>query len=359
MEGKSSRKIWKRLMAGMSVLLVTTAITLTFLAVVPVTAAEELVEVRVSVPEPKEIKEGKTFDVTIDIDEVTDFDSAQFDLSFDSSVVEVKDVTDGSLDGETIAILTWSPMDEDTIRVLLDAEGVEGISGSGYLAKICFKVKSEDEGVLELSNGYLSNNQAVEIPARWVNVTLKVGGAEEDEEGEEDEEDEEEVSEEVTLVSPKITAWKPAEAVVGNAIRESRAFNICVNQIADIGWQINWTEVQTNESVTEAAYTNTSAVIGAWNVSAIATNTTTGLSDMHTWIWRVTLTATATPLPTLTPGVTPSPTRAAGVTPTPKPAATTRPTAKPKSTPTPKPPGFNAIFAIAMLAIAYMLLREK
>ena len=345
-------------MAGMSVLLVTTAITLTFLAVVPVTAAEELVEVRVSVPEPKEIKEGKTFDVTIDIDKVTDFDSAQFDLSFDSSVVEVKDVTDGSLDRETIPI-QWNTIDEDTIIVIVNAPEVEGISGSGYLAKICFKVKSEDEGVLELSNGYLSNNQAVEIPARWVNATLKVGGAEEDEEGEEDEEDEEEVSEEVTLVSPKITAWKPAEAVVGNAIRESRAFNICVNQIADIGWQINGTEVQTNESVTEAAHTNTSAVIGAWNVSAIATNTTTGLSDMHTWIWRVTHTATATPLPTLTPGVTPSPTRAVGVTPTPKPAATTRPTAKPKSTPTPKPPGFNAIFAIAMLAIVYMLLREK
>ena len=343
-------------MAGMSVLLVTTAITLTFLAVVPVTAAEEQVEVRVSAPE--EIKEGEIFDVTIDIDEVTALDSAQFDLSFDPNVVEVKDVTDGSLDGETIAIFTWSPMDEDTIRVLLDAEGVEGISGSGYLAKINFEVKGGDESALELSDVVFYNKEAVEIPSKWVNTTLKVGGAEEDEE-EEEEEDEEEVSEEVTLVSPKITAWKPAEAVVGNAIRKSRAFNICVNQIADIGWQINGTEVQTNKSVTEAAYTNTSVVIGAWNVSAIATNTTTGLADMHTWIWRVTLTATATPTPALAPEVAPLPTRAPGVTPTPKPVATTRPTAKPMSTPTPKPAGFELIFAIAMLAIAYMLLRRR
>ncbi|MDI6810765.1 MAG: hypothetical protein QMD80_03675 [archaeon] len=100
---------------------------------------------------------------------------------------------------------------------------------------------------------------------------------------------------EVTIVAPNITAWRPIEAVVNDAEGESRTFNIRVNQTVDISWQINGTEVQTNESVTEAAYTNMSAV-GTWNISAIATNTTTGLSDMHTWIWRVTLTPTPAPL---------------------------------------------------------------
>ena len=342
-------------LADISVLLLAAVITLTFLAVVSVTAAtEEPVEVRVSVPE--EIKEGDIFDVTIDIDEVTALDTAQFDLSFDPNVVEVKEVTEGSLDGETISILTWSPMNEDTIRVLLNAEGVEGISGSGYLATICFELTGGDESALELSDVVLYNKEVVEIPAKWVNATLKVGGAEDDED-----EDEEEVSEEVIQGSPKITAFKPADAVVGNAIHESRTFTITVNQIADISWQINETEVQTNESVTEAAYTNTSAVIGIWNVSVIATNATTGLSVMHTWTWRVTLTATATPTPALAPGATPTPTMAPLVTPTAKPATTTRPTAKPKqkSTPTPTPPGFEALFAIAMLAIAYMMLKRR
>jgi hypothetical protein len=37
----------------------------------------------------------------------------------------------------------------------------------------------------------------------------------------------------------------------------------------DVSWQINGTVVQTNASVTEASYTNTSAVNGVWNVSAI------------------------------------------------------------------------------------------
>jgi len=213
-----------------------------------------------------------------------------------------------------------------------------------------------DTIILDLSDVFLFDKSSTKIPAEWIGAEIKIGGKDEEEE-----EDGEEVSEEViTPGSPEITVSKPAEAVVGNVVRELRTFNIGVNQIADISWQINGSVVQTNESITEASFTK-SAVIGSWNVSAIATNTTTGLSDTHSWIWHVTL--TATPSPTLAPRVTPAPTRAPGVTPTPKPAAITRTTAKPKSTPTPtptpKPAGFEVIFAIAMLAIAFLWVRKR
>ena len=342
--------------AGIGIAVLLLSLTFTFLAVVPVTAAEEQVEVRVSAPAPEEVEEGGSFDVTLDISAVTDLDSGQFDLSFDSSVVNATNVTDGRLDGKTIPIFMWTSVDAGTIRVMVNALGAEGVSGSGYLAKIGFEVRGKggDESVLDIGNGLLGDKDAMEIPANWIDGELKVR--------EEDEEEEEEVGEEVTPGSPGITAWKPAAAVVSNAVGESRAFNVSVNQIADISWQINGTEVQTNESTREAVFTNASAVIGTWNVSVIATNTTTGLSDMHTWIWSVTLTpaATVTPSPTLAPGVTPTPTPtlAPGVTPKPKPAE--KP--KPMPTPTPKPavPGFEAIFAIAaMLTIAYMLLRKR
>jgi hypothetical protein len=168
---------------------------------------------------------------------------------------------------------------------------------------------------------------------------------------------------EVTLPT-NITAWKPIEAVVNNTESESRTFNISINQPADISWQINGTEVQTNESVTGAVYTNISAVIGTWNVSAITTNTTTGLSDMHTWIWRVTATPvaniTSTPTPTSAVATAPSPL----VTPTPKSKLSPRPTSS--ATPTPaksaKPavPGFKPVFALAAIfAVAYLLLFRK
>ena len=160
---------------------------------------------------------------------------------------------------------------------------------------------------------------------------------------------------EVTLPA-NITAWNPVEAAVNNAEGESRTFNISINQIVNISWQINGTEVQTNESVTEATYTNTSAVVGTWNVSAIATNTTTGLSDMHTWIWSVTLTSTVTPTPTPAVNITSTPTPSPSVTPTP----TSKPSPGPTSTPTPAPPGFEAGFAFAAIfAVTYLFLQRK
>ena len=160
---------------------------------------------------------------------------------------------------------------------------------------------------------------------------------------------------EVTLPT-NITAWKPIEAVVNNAEGESRTFNISINQTVNISWQINGTEVQTNESITEAVFTNTGAVIGIWNVSAIATNTTTGLSDMRTWIWSVTLTPTATPTPAVNITSTPTPSPSVTPTPTSKPSITPTPI----STPTPSPPGFETGLAFtAIFAVAYLLLFRK
>jgi hypothetical protein len=51
-------------------------------------------------------------------------------------------------------------------------------------------------------------------------------------------------------------------------------------------WYINGSEVQTNSSVTTASYTNTSAEVGCWNVSAIVSNANG--DAMQEWIWNVT-----------------------------------------------------------------------
>jgi hypothetical protein len=148
---------------------------LILLAVASVIAQE--VEVRVNAPEYVEV----TFDVTIDISEVTNFDSAQFNLSFDSSVVNVTDVTDGCLDGEAIPILTWNLIDVDTIQVIVDNQGIEGVNGSGYLVNILFEVKGEGgaECVLDIHDGLLVNNTGAEIPAKWIDAEIRIGKEEE------------------------------------------------------------------------------------------------------------------------------------------------------------------------------------
>ncbi len=168
---------------------------------------------------------------------------------------------------------------------------------------------------------------------------------------------------EVTLASPNITAWNPFDAVVNSTKGESRTFNITVNQTVGISWQINGTEVQTNESVTEAAYTSTSAVLGTWNVSVMATNTSTGLFDMHTWTWHVTpaLTVTPTPAKAITTTPTPSPILIStpavpGATPTPTPVPT--PSAEEKPGAEEKAPGFELVISLFILIAAAYLIRK-
>ena len=131
------------------------------------------VNVAVNVPE---YVEG-TFNASIDVDSVTDFNSGQFDLAFDSSVVNVTDVVAGSLDGETIPVSDWERLDNDTIRVILDVSGIAGVNGSGNFAMISFEVVGEagDKSVLDISNGLLVNTDAEAIPAEWIDDEVSVG----------------------------------------------------------------------------------------------------------------------------------------------------------------------------------------
>jgi hypothetical protein len=85
--------------------------------------------------------------------------------------------------------------------------------------------------------------------------------------------------------APSITSFAPTETTPSNIEGENMTFNITADQVVGVRWQINGTEVDTNTSVTEAKYTNTSAAVGYWNVSAIATNANG--SDMQTWWWTV------------------------------------------------------------------------
>jgi len=78
----------KLLKAYAAVLLVAIAIAFTSLAVTAVIAQEEEAEVTVTVNAPEYVGEGETFEVTIDVEDIEDLNSAEFDLSFDHKVVE-------------------------------------------------------------------------------------------------------------------------------------------------------------------------------------------------------------------------------------------------------------------------------
>ncbi len=159
-------------------------------ALVPATA-QAAVEVRVDAPEYVDVEET-SFVATIVVDSVTDLNSAQFDLSFDKSVLEVTGVEDGELDGETVPIVRWvlNP-DKDAVRVIVVLPIGEGVSGSGYLAEIEFEVKGEEGETSELKFSgelELTNLSDKDIPAEWINATITIGQPPSEDGGEEEEE---------------------------------------------------------------------------------------------------------------------------------------------------------------------------
>ena len=84
---------------------------------------------------------------------------------------------------------------------------------------------------------------------------------------------------------PEITSFTPPSPV-NDTEGATRTFNITINQIVNVSWRINGTEVYPDKNVIESRYTNTSATIGTWNVSAIVSNAN-GIAR-QTWIWHVT-----------------------------------------------------------------------
>ena len=137
-------------------------------------------EVTIGVPvmvNAPEIVSG-TFNATIDIGNVTNLDSGQFDLSFNSSVVNVTDVSDGEVDGTAVPISDWQFMDADTIRVLFDRPEADTVSGSGSLATIDFEIIGSvgDNSVLDISNGELFDLDTCSggIPATWTDCEVTV-----------------------------------------------------------------------------------------------------------------------------------------------------------------------------------------
>jgi hypothetical protein len=118
-----------------------------------------------------------TFNAKIRIDNVTDLNAAQFELSFDSRVVSVINVKEGKIYGDTPHILMWDFVDADIVRVIIMVPIGEGVSGSGYLAEIRFEVvdKAGNRSVLDISNGLLVNKEAERISADWVDDEVTVG----------------------------------------------------------------------------------------------------------------------------------------------------------------------------------------
>jgi hypothetical protein len=140
----------------------------------------------VSVDAPDYIT-GNKFDVTIEIDDVDDLASGQFDLSFNSSVVNAIDLDEiddiaGEVGSDEVPVDMCYFTGTGVIRLLFKP-GISGaVSGGGSLATIKFEVVGEDEDTsfLNLSDGILVDKdqeygESTIIPADWVSSMVTLG----------------------------------------------------------------------------------------------------------------------------------------------------------------------------------------
>ena len=122
---------------------------------------------------PAQIKAGEEFAAVVNISQVKDFNAANYDIKFDSTILSLQKIEDGQIGKQIIGISMWREIEPGRIRVIHDLSGISGASGSGTLAKITFKCLRETSTTISFENGVLSNIYAQEIAAVWIAQPLQ------------------------------------------------------------------------------------------------------------------------------------------------------------------------------------------
>jgi len=132
--------------------------------------------VTVSINAPPEVVENSDFTATVDVSPVANFDAANYDVSFNASILQLTDVTSGQIDSSPMPVDSWNLISPGTYRIVQNVLGTPGVSGSGYLAVLHFHVIGSDcqTSPINLLNGTLRDNLAQEIPATWVDDSVHV-----------------------------------------------------------------------------------------------------------------------------------------------------------------------------------------
>lgn len=134
----------------------------------------------VTVNAPATVSNGGSFSARVNVTEVTDFDTALFDVIYDPSVLSIADitpgigVTDGDLGGTIIPIAGTNQIAPGVVRVLVNVSGSPGVTGAGFLADIHFDAVGTGVSAIDLANVLLGDNAAQEIASSFQGATVTV-----------------------------------------------------------------------------------------------------------------------------------------------------------------------------------------
>jgi hypothetical protein len=137
--------------------------------------------VTLSFDAPGTVEERERFDVLVTITEVADFDTAQYQITYDAEVLKVIDVSSGEIGSVDILTEDWEFVpsgEQGTVQISNKAGGDSWASGSGYLAEVQFKVvgNSEDTGDIDFVSGSIEllDKDGEEIPATGSGASVAV-----------------------------------------------------------------------------------------------------------------------------------------------------------------------------------------
>ena len=135
-------------------------------------------EVTVSINAPAEVLPGGNFTATVNITQVANLDATNYDVSFNSAVLSLNNVTNGNIGGTSIPIDIWNERSAGTFTIVQNVPGLNGVNGTGYLAVLHFGVLGSlgQNSTISLSNGVLSSTNATVIPAIWLGDSVQVVG---------------------------------------------------------------------------------------------------------------------------------------------------------------------------------------
>jgi hypothetical protein len=167
----------------------TTATAIPNATVTPTATTPPVGSVTISIDSPATVDKSSSryFHVLVTITKVTNFDAAQYDISYDPDVLKVQNVTAGNISGTAIPIQEWGYEPANTqgvLRIVNSVSKAPGVSGEGYLADIYFKVMGNpgDSSVMSFiegsgnPQGYLiiGNNAGLEISSTWTNSSVTI-----------------------------------------------------------------------------------------------------------------------------------------------------------------------------------------
>jgi hypothetical protein len=147
----------------------------------------EIQDNTVSISVPNVVYVGSNFDASVTVQRVKDLADYRLDVTYDPAVIQIvgeeagpQGITSGVIDPTDIHVEIWSftpAGKQGTVRVLGKVSSVGGASGSGYLARIHFKVVGSTgmKSYIRISNVMLSDVSGHEITnVNWLGSQVSV-----------------------------------------------------------------------------------------------------------------------------------------------------------------------------------------